>query len=806
MSSSVRDLDSPPTLTAALGPTNTGKTWRAIQRMLAHPTGMIGLPLRLLAREVYDRCVDRVGAHKVALVTGEEKLVPPSPRYWVCTTESMPVSVPVDFMGIDEVQLAAHPERGHVFTDRLMRARGHRETWFMGSDTMAPLVQRLVPTATVERAERRSQLRHTGPCRLAALPPRSAVVAFSAAHVYELAEQLRVRRGGAAVVLGALSPRTRNKQVELYQSGEVEFLVATDAIGMGLNMDVDHVAFAALSKFDGQGLRALDSAELAQIAGRAGRDRRDGSFGTLAEAPELGAEVVDEIEHHRFPVVKRIWWRNPELDLSGLHALQQSLRKGPALRNLMPIKSADDSDALDKLARRPDIRARCDSPERVALLWEVCCVPDFRHNLQEVHVQLLAQVFLQLTGKNARLSPDWMKEQVDRLDRPDGDLDQLLQRIAHIRTWTYITHRSDWVPDAAAWQARTREVEDKLSDALHDLLTARFVDARAATFARERTLGRALEAELAPTGEVTALGHALGRLDGFDFEVAPGSSKADDAAARSAARVALAEAVADRVQRLLDSADAAFSFDADGAITWEGAPLGRLDKGEELLRPGVRLFHHELLDGHARGKVHERLIAFARAWVEGLFAPLRKVDDEHLLPPARAIRYALETGLGTASRRAVQAHVKALSPMDRRNLARMDVRLGLYAVYVDSLLKPDRVMARALLWTAHQGLDRLPPLPPEGALSLPLELGFDWYRAIGYLPVGPRALRADQVERLLALLRQGTHEGPFELPGAAPSWFGASRAELLDMVRALDFPVDPEGRVHPRRGPRRTRR
>ncbi len=808
----LRDFHAPPTITAALGPTNTGKTWRAIQRMLGHADGMIGLPLRLLAREVYERCVEKVGVDQVALITGEEKLVPDTARYWVCTTESMPVNRVVDFVAIDEIQLATHRERGHVFTDRLLHLRGRRETWFMGSDAMVPVMNRLVPTAEVERYERFSKLSHAGVCRLGALPPRSAVIGFSAAHVYELAEKLRVKKGGAAVVLGALSPRARNRQVEMYASGEVQYMVATDAIGMGLNLDLDHVAFAALSKFDGVSHRPLEAAELAQIAGRAGRHRRDGTFGTLASVGELDAGIVDDITQHRFPVVKRIWWRNPELDFSSLRMLDRTLHKGAPLRNLMPMMGGDDLEALTRLAANVDVRKRCVSETEVRLLWDVCRVPDFRQSMVEAHVNLLAQIFLQLTGKRACLSPDWVAEGLERVDRPEGDIETLMTRIAYVRTWTTVTHHREWLHEPDVWQAKAREIEDRLSDALHDQLRARFVDVRAAAIVREQAHGRDVTVDVGEEGIVTAVGHELGQLDGFGFRANAGGSDADVARVRSTARGALESTVSARLAELLECSDDAISFDAGGNIVWGTTVLGRLVRDPaagDVWNPGVRLVTHELLDSHQRGKVQERVVAFVRSWIEDFKAPLDRVEDRHLHHEARAIRYCVEQALGCVSRAGLKSEVKQLSVLDRRNLARMDVRIGTYSIYVDSWLKPARVRDRAMLWTAWKGLDRLLELPTEGAISVPIARELEWYRAIGFLPLGPRALRADQVERLAFILRDATRGGPSVLPAAAASWFGCNRTELAQMAEQLGYLQDDQERFTPRRpsrGPRRGRR
>ncbi|MBC8073241.1 MAG: helicase, partial [Deltaproteobacteria bacterium] len=462
-------------ITALLGPTNTGKTHRAVERMLEHRTGMIGLPLRLLAREIYDRVTQVVGERAVALITGEEKRVPPHPRYWVCTVESMPVGLDVDFVAVDEIQLAAHPQRGHTFTQRMLRTRGVAETWLMGAEAMRPMVEALLPTAVIERHPRFSNLSYVGTLALGALPPRTAVVAFAVPDVYEIAERLRQRHGGTAVVLGALSPRTRNAQVAMYQAGEVDYLVATDAIGMGLNMDVDRVVFAALHKFDGSEVRGLESAELAQIAGRAGRYTRDGGFGTLRPLPGLPARVAAAIEGHDFPPIRRLVWRNDDLDFASLDALRTSLHRRPNHRALQVVARADDHDALVQLAAASDVRARVRTPEDVELLWEVCRIPDFRKLMLDSHVQLLAAIFEQLSGPARRIDVDWMASRIHHLDDASGDIDTLTHRIAFIRTWTYVVNHEHWVPDAEHWQALTRGIEDRCSDALHERLTERFV-------------------------------------------------------------------------------------------------------------------------------------------------------------------------------------------------------------------------------------------------------------------------------------------------------------------------------------------
>ena len=520
-------LRSAPRLVAVLGPTNTGKTHFAIERMLDHQTGMIGFPLRLLARENYDRIVKLRGARAVALITGEEKILPPNPSYFVCTVESMPLDRPVEFLAVDEIQLCADPERGHVFTARLLHARGMTETMFLGADTIKPLMRRLVPEVEYVSRPRFSTLAYTGHKKVTRLPRRSAVVAFSLADVFSLAELVRRQRGGTAVVLGALSPRARNAQVGMFQAGEVDYLVATDAIGMGLNMDLDHVAFARLAKFDGRGPRRLSPAEIGQIAGRAGRHMSNGTFGTTADEGLLEPEIVSAVEEHRFEPLTRISWRNSNLRFNSVGALLQSLDERPPAPGLVQVRDADDHRALQLLSRNTDVVALATNPGAVRLLWEVCQIPDFRKVMSDSHARFLAHCFVHLAGPSERLPTVWVGGQMAQLDRLDGDIDTLMARIAHIRTWTYITHRSDWIEAAAEWQERARGIEDRLSDALHDRITQRFVDRRSAFLVRHLAGAGELLASVDKEGEVRVEGTYVGKLRRLQLRPRRGRRRGD---------------------------------------------------------------------------------------------------------------------------------------------------------------------------------------------------------------------------------------------------------------------------------------
>src|ERR1700690_4188382 len=536
-------------VTAVLGPTNTGKTHLAIERILGHSSGMIGLPLRLLAREVYNRAVERVGAEAVARITGKKKTKPPTPRFWVATIEAMPRDLDVAFLAIDEIQLAADFERGHVFTDRMLHRRGREETLVLGAATMRPIIERLLPGVSIVSRPRLSQLTFAGEKKLTRLPARSAIVAFSAVEVYAIAELIRRQRGGAAVVLGALSPRTRNAQVALYQSGDVDYLVATDAIGMGLNLDVDHVAFASDRKFDGYQFRKLNPAELAQIAGRAGRATRDGTFGTTGRCDPFEPELVQALESHSFEPIRMLQWRNSDLDFSSIGALQASLAATPTEQGLTRAPPAEDILVLEHAARDDEVKLLAKKRAAVQRLWEACQVPDYRKIAPATHAELVVTLYGFLM-REGNIPIDWFAQQVAQADRTDGGIDTLSNRIAHVRTWTFIANRPDWLADPEHWQDVARAVEDKLSDALHERLTERFIDRRTSVLMRRLRENAQLEPEMSKTGEVVVEGHAIGRLDGFVFVPEASSGGSEAKALANAAQKALAGEIAKRASRL----------------------------------------------------------------------------------------------------------------------------------------------------------------------------------------------------------------------------------------------------------------
>lgn len=763
-----------PPVIGLLGPTNTGKTYLAMERMLEHRSGMIGFPLRLLARESYDRLVRARGADAVALVTGEERILPQRPRYYVCTVEAMPVDTAVDFLAVDEIQLAADRERGHVFTDRLLHARGRMETMFLGADTIRPLLRRLAPQVEIVSRPRLSTLRYQAPRKLERMPRRSALIVFSIADLYAVAERLRSRAGGAALVFGALSPRARNAQVGMYQAGEVDHLVATDAIGMGLNLDLDHVAFTSLVKHDGVGPRRLHAAEVGQIAGRAGRHVRDGTFGATTDLGSFASELVSAVEEHRFEPLRSVYWRNTRLTFSSVEALLESLERRPPHPWLVRMRHADDQRALESLARDPDILSLAQGPDDVRLLWDVCQIPDFKNVMTEAHTRLLARVFSLLVRSDGGLPWDWVNRQVEALDTTDGDIGLLLERIAGIRTWTYVSHRPGWLADAPMWQARTRDIEDRLADVLHERLREEYVSRGATLIARQGQT--ALVSQLTKDGTLRVHGITVGRLVGFRFEPLPGETSH---ALRAASNRALRAGIDGRVAELCDSDDAAFALTALGAILWRGSRVGRLLAGDRLIAPQAEALASDLLDPPKRERVRRRLSDWVLPHIRHALAPLLAALEAPASGSVRGLVYRLAESLGSVPRRGLRTAIDGLTRAERRELVRLGVVLGRRHVFMPALLRPDALRVRAALYQVrHPGAIPLPSGPASLRGGGPGDPGRD--AACGYEALGGLLLRVDAIESLLgaahARARQGRlqpdaslarilHCGPEALPG-----------------------------------------
>lgn len=803
-------------VTAVLGPTNTGKTHLAIERMLGHESGMIGLPLRLLAREVYDKICARIGADKVALITGEEKIKPERARYWVATVEAMPREVDVDFLAIDEIQLAADPERGHVFTDRLLHARGRAETLLLGAQTMRDAIQDLIPGANFISRPRLSRLAYAGEKKITRLPARTAVVAFSANEVYAIAELIRRQRGGTAVVLGALSPRTRNAQVALYQSGDVDFLVATDAIGMGLNLDVDHVAFSAVRKFDGQNFRNLTPNEVGQIAGRAGRHMNDGTFGVTGNCEPFDADLVERLETHTFDSVRVLQWRNRRLDFASLDRLRDSLRELPNEPRLTRARMADDVLALETIANDRELADKATSLASVQRLWEVCQVPDYRKISSQNHAELVGTLYGFLMSPEGRVPEDWFAKQVAFADRTDGDIDTLANRIAHIRTWTFVSNRVDWLKDPAHWQSRTRAIEDSLSDALHEQLTQRFVDRRTSALMKGLRDKEELSAEISEDGSIHVENHFVGRLRGFRFSPESQADGIHGKAARSAAAQVLSRELGMRARRVAAAKADAFKLSRSGKVLWRDEEIAAFEPAEDPLKPQVTLLADEHLAGPDREKVQARIEAWRDEIIAERLKPLVDIAKaEDVTGLARGIAFRLKESFGMLKRDLIADMMKHLDQEARAQLRKYGVRFGAFNIYFPTLLKPAPAELSVTLWALQNGqaqglaMDALPELPRAGLTSAPVQPTTPeaLYRAYGFHVCGPRAVRLDILERLADLIRPllawrpgpdgaatppkgSTGDGGFIVTPEMMSILGCSPDELSNVLKALGFRVD----------------
>ncbi|QKC94479.1 helicase-related protein [Mesorhizobium sp. NZP2298] len=801
-------------VTAVLGPTNTGKTHLAIERMVAHETGVIGLPLRLLAREVYTRVCEKVGAHKVALITGEEKIQPPGARYSVCTVEAMPRETDAAFVAIDEVQLAGDLERGHIFTDRILHLRGRQETLLLGAATMHGILQRLLKGVSVVTRPRLSHLAYAGSKKLTRLPRRTAIVAFSADEVYAIAELIRRQQGGAAVVLGALSPRTRNAQVALFQSGDVDYLVATDAIGMGLNLDLDHVAFAQNRKFDGYQYRNLTAAELGQIAGRAGRHLRDGTFGVTGQVDPLDEELVKKIEGHDFDPVKVLQWRTAHFDFASLDALKRSIETNAPVEGLTRALPAVDAQALEYLSRDEDIRALATDAKRVALLWEACALPDYRKIAPAQHADLIASIYMDL-AKRGHVDENYMAEQVRRADTTEGDIDTLSHRIAQIRTWTFVSNRPGWLADQAHWQEKTREIEDRLSDALHERLTKRFVDRRTSVLMRRLRENTMPEAEISPTGTVLVEGHHVGELQGFRFTADQTAGGEDAKAVRTAAQKALAAEFEARADRFGACANGDLALGSDGTLRWIGAPIGTLVSGEDALKPRLVLLADEQLTGPARDKVAARAERFVNFQIESLLKPLVDLKNaDQISGIGRGIAFQLVENFGLINRRDIAEEMKSLDQEGRAALRRLGVRFGAYHVFVPALIKPAPAGLVTLLWALkNDGKDKpgfgdVVHALASGRTSVVIDPAFDkaFYKLAGYRNLGRRAVRIDILERLADLIRPATNWKPglgqrpdgaydgqsFMVTPPMMSILGATADDMEEILKGLGYRAEPK--------------
>ncbi len=698
-------------ITAVLGPTNTGKTHLAIETMLSFDSGMIGFPLRLLAREVYDKVVKKTGLDKVALITGEEKIIPDNAKYFLCTVESMPIDKQLDFVGVDEIQMCADHERGHIFTDRLLNMRGEKLTMLMGSNTIRKIISKLDDDVEFVNRNRLSKLSYSGHKKISRINRKTAIIAFSAEEVYAIAELIRRQKGGAAIVMGSLSPKTRNAQVNLYQSGDVDFLVATDAIGMGINMDIDHVYFSNLKKFDGKKLRKLNLSEIGQIAGRAGRYLNDGNFGVTGICKEMNDEEVDLLENHKFDDIQTLFWRNSNLNFNNPLALIKSLDERPQKSWLRKIHECIDEKALKYFLRDKNLENIELNNSNLSLLWECCQIPDFVKKTYGHHYEVINSVFGYLNSNKGKITDDYMRLKLIKLDKLEGNVDSLSNRIANVRTWSYVSNKNNWVENQNYWIEKTKLLEDKLSDRLHEELSKTFIDKRASVLARGLRQDMKFDTKILENNEVMIEEQFIGKIKGLKLELdlKKGSLETDIKSLKKAARQTVGPELEKRVQKiintgLLDLAD-------DFKIYWDKSSIGRLIPGKDYLNPGLELIVDDILDYDQK----QKLITFLKKWLKNKINNILKslIDIKNLdekNTSIKALAYQLYENNGVLKRDQVSEYLKNLKQEDRKVLRDLGVKFGRYHIFLHKLIKPEAVSLRTMLWkNFHQKYFNLKP-------------------------------------------------------------------------------------------------
>ncbi|WP_412057268.1 helicase-related protein [Bartonella sp. DGB2] len=794
---------------AVLGSTNTGKTHFAISRLLAHSSGIIGLPLRLLAREVYHKICDKVGSNQVRLITGEEKIIPPHARYGVYTVEALPRQTNSAFVAIDEIQLAAHLDRGHIFCDRLLHLRGREETLLLGSTSMERVLRKILPKVEIIQKPRFSQLYYQGSKKISRLPPRSAIVAFSHEDVYTIAEFIRRQRGGAAVIMGALSPRTRNAQVALYQAGEVDFIVATDAIGMGLNLDIDHVAFAQNHKFDGYQWRPLNTSEIAQIAGRAGRHMRDGSFGVTAQALPFETAKVEDILAHRFPAIQYLQWRNNAYDFSSLEGLKRSLAASPRHHALVRALPAIDAQVLEILSKDKNIINITKNASDIKLLWEICALPDYGKQGAIYHTDLVSRLYRDIRQAGT-LDEDYLAKQIARTNYFHGTIENIAARLVQIRCWSFIVNRSAWVKNPPFWQEKTRKIEEKLSDVLHERLTQRFIDRRTSILMKRLRENKMMNAEITQNGDIFVEKHLVGNVQGFRFVVETGIDANDVKALRAAAAAILPIEYEKRAERFSSAPNGDFAIGRDGLIRWIGQPIASLTPSADILKPRFILLADETLSNPAREKISIRLERFINFHFETILKPLFILRDaEHLTSSTRGLAFQLVEHLGILDRREVAEDVKNLDQTARAALRRLGVRFGAFHIYLPLMLKPAPAQAVSLLWALKNhaqekaGYGDVIAILAAGRTSTVVDASYDsrFYALAGYRILGQRAVRIDILERLADLIRAALNKSSTEKPlpdgfydgkhffitPSMLSILGATTEDMTEILRNLGY-------------------
>ena len=777
-------------ITAVLGPTNTGKTHLAVETMMEYESGIIGFPLRLLAREIFDKCVNKIGTEKVALITGEEKIIPKFPKYYICTVESMPQDMMVDFIAVDEIQMCVDHERGHIFTDRLLHARGDKLTMFLGSHTMKSLISSLVDGVEFVNKERYSNLTYSGYKKISRLNPKTALIAFSIDEIYAIAELVRRQKGGAAIIMGSLSPKTRNSQVELYQSGDANFLVATDAIGMGINMDINNVSFSSLRKFDGKKNRKLNLSEISQIAGRAGRHINDGTFGVTGECKQLSFDEVEKLEKHELQKIDVLYWRNSEINFDSLDNLVSSLEKNTNNKFLKRINDCEDEKVLKFLIKNNNNLKNKLSKDFVKTLWECCQIPDFSKKAYGNHIEVVKKVFEFLTSNSGKVTNEYMKKQLEYLDRYDGNIDTLANRISNVRTWSYVANKKNWANNSDYWVERTKYIEDKLSDKLHEELTKSFVDKRISILSRTLKQDVALATEIKNENEVIIDEQYIGRLSGLklDLDLKSESLKTDIKSLKKAARQAIAPELMRRVNRIIRSE--VLRLDNDHKIYWMDSPIAYISKGTNYLNPKLRLIVDEAIDPETKEKLKINLEKKLRTLISSELSDLvNLIKSKFKNNYARALCYQLFEKNGVMKRKTVNEMIKNISKDDRLNLRKAGVKIGRYHIFLPRMLKPSAVNLRVKLWKLYYPEDKKYIIPKSGLNFLKNETieNNKFLLICGFENFNKFYIRVDILERLFLKIIENIKDGIFKIDSNMINLIGCSKENFYKLLELMEY-------------------
>ena len=785
-------------ITAVLGPTNTGKTHLAVETMLTYQSGILGFPLRLLAREIYDKCVNKIGKEKVALITGEEKIIPKSPKYYICTVESIPQNIYVDFVGIDEIQMCADQERGHVFTDRLLNSRGEKLTMFLGSHTMKHIITSLVDNVEFVDRERFSKLTYSGYKKISRLNPKTALIAFSVDEIYAIAELVRRQKGGTAVIMGSLSPKTRNSQVELYQSGDANFLVATDAIGMGINMDINNISFSNLKKFDGKKTRRLNLSEISQIAGRAGRHINDGSFGTTGQCENFSPDEIEKLEKHQLQNINMIQWRNSDLNFETLENLVNSLEKKSKNELLIRTADCEDEKTLKFLIKnKKDIDLK-NSKDFIKNLWECCQIPNFSKKEYGNHIEVVKKVFEFLTSKTGKVSNEYMKKQLKHLDRYEGNIDTLANRISNVRTWAYVANKKGWTDNSEFWVERTKNMEDKLSDKLHTELTKSFVDKRMSVLSRSLKQDIILGTEIKNKNEVIIDGQYIGKLKGMklDLDFKSSSLKTDIKSLKKAARQAISPELLKRVNKIVEGDE--LKLGSDHKIYWMDNPIAHLVAGKDYLSPKLRVLVDDTIDLELKEKLQEYLENWLNLLIKKELSDLVNLSNSKSKNNyERALCYQLFENNGIIKRENVFEIIKNISKENRVNLRKAGVKIGRYHIFLPRMLKPNAVNLRINLLKVFLKENEKAEIPKSGLNFLQNQITKNkkFLLICGFENFDKFYVRVDILERLFLLIIEKSKDGKFKINSDMINLVGCSKENFFKLLGLMNYKKQIDGKT-----------